>query len=352
VFFDNLQVTHVRGPLVSESTYSPWGLELKGISGAALNFGNPGSQKYKYNGKELQSAEFSDGSGLEEYDYGARHYNAQIGRWMNVDPLADKYVGLSPFNYCFNSPIVFKDPDGRDVVIYSRSGEEIARFTKTGSTIKKGWETSYEINSYLNAKAYLAKGNSNKLAQLEQSSLVTDLFITDKKIKDVSTFAPNVKIDFKKPFKWEDKHGTRQKEKDEMYTKVSRMGNSNGTITWNPSTGLIDGENNRHSPALILDHEADHALRAALEFVQFLNDRNWDLKELDLRNMDELKAINAVNQVSIALANGDGGYGQRRTHPGMDTFTACDVTDFRSSSTEQSDVKPRRKRELRAPEFY
>ncbi|MNS63467.1 hypothetical protein D3C72_965620 [compost metagenome] len=50
------------------------------------------------------------------YDFGARMYNSQLGRWLALDPLAAKYPGLSPYNFVANTPIQAKDPDGRVII--------------------------------------------------------------------------------------------------------------------------------------------------------------------------------------------------------------------------------------------
>ena len=83
------------------------------MSGISTKAANVLQNRYKFNsGNEFQSAEFSDFSGLETYDAVNRMYDPQIGRFWQIDELADAYENTSPFAYAENNPILKNDPLG------------------------------------------------------------------------------------------------------------------------------------------------------------------------------------------------------------------------------------------------
>lgn len=107
--------------ILEEDHYYPNGLKHEGYNGNhQILFQNDGqitltdvtpflgdSHTYKFGGKEYQT-EFD----INSYDFGARNYDPALGRWMNIDPLAELMRRHSPYNYAFNNPVYFIDPDG------------------------------------------------------------------------------------------------------------------------------------------------------------------------------------------------------------------------------------------------
>ncbi|MCF2876119.1 MULTISPECIES: RHS repeat domain-containing protein, partial [unclassified Tenacibaculum] len=97
--------------IVEESNYYPFGLKHKGYNGNVSSLGNSVAQKFGFIGKE-----FNEELGLKWYDISARNYDPSLGKWFNIDPLAEDMYEWSPYNYSFNSPIVYLDDDGNSPI--------------------------------------------------------------------------------------------------------------------------------------------------------------------------------------------------------------------------------------------
>ncbi|WP_300600699.1 DUF6443 domain-containing protein [Niabella sp.] len=141
--------------LLEETHYYLFGLSMSGIS-----YKNPTpalQNKYLYNGKEQQQD-----LGLDSYDYGARMYNAQIGRWFQPDPLSEKYFSLNPYNYTLNNPISLFDPDGRDAIIeYDRDKDGNITAIRIRTTVYLTGGTAQERQDFVKEGNAFAKDKHN-----------------------------------------------------------------------------------------------------------------------------------------------------------------------------------------------
>ena len=157
VYFDNLRVAHNRGRIVEENHYYAFGLKIAAISSKKLadQTGKEGHTKnnFLYNDKEL----FEEAD-LNWYDYGFRNYDAQIGRFTQLDPLTDDYHLLTPYQYASNDPIANIDLDGLEGVSATGLTDVVVKSSIKQVTAKAGSSFLSVTGNFLKGLGQSVKG--------------------------------------------------------------------------------------------------------------------------------------------------------------------------------------------------
>jgi len=290
--------------------------------------GSSNDYRYGYSGMEKDDEVKGDGN---SYDFGARMYDTRTGRWWSLDEKAGKYVSISPYVFCLDSPLLFKDPDGKDVVLYDVAGKKVATISKAGTIIEKGMENSPILKSYVATKAYFAgTSGAGDFDEFENDAKVLNVRATSK-----PEGAANFQDSGYQDVKGIDTNGNKTLEASEITTATYSSATEFGSIEWNPLTGGIDAEGNRHSPAMIYMHELKHAKHFKDNLVKFIQDVNTS-KPGGMDNAEEENAINETNKISKEKGNGDGGNGvdkKRTSHGAKGLFKAKSTISNKTANT-------------------
>ena len=243
--------TGISDSILEQNDYLPFGTRLPGTREDQTN-------RYHLGGKEEQNIAGMD---LNLSDFGARYYDPFTCRWNASDPLAHKYFGLSPYNYCGNDPINSFDPDGRIVEFDESCSEEFK-------------EKYNEMREWLRANKCDAL-----LKALEDNNAVT---IKIKESTEDTHFRPTLK-------------------------KGNHL--SQGYISLDFTHFAKTSDDKWLSPSVMFMHEVDHATEAYMNYSTFQESQKQTLEYLSAGgryNMTpfEFNAIKGT-ETSTAVALGE-----------------------------------------------
>ena len=210
-----------------------------------------------FGGKELNKE-----LGLNWHDFGARNYDASLGRWINLDPLAVAYNEYSPYNYTLNNPIYFKDPDGRRVIA---NDEETQNIILGYITDQLGENNGFFFNRKGVLKHRGSRAHRREKANYsdEQNSIfdgITEVANDDDKVIEVNINADSDEftVDVYEPGFVKDADGKFVKDengipKREGWQKAAEADlnteNTGGALFW--ATGKLDNTNQAYGHLVI-----------------------------------------------------------------------------------------------------
>ena len=281
---NNRVVINQSGTVEETNHYYPFG----GVFGTTGN-----TQPYKYNGKE-----FDTKKGLNWYDYGARYYDAALGRFTTVDPSSENYYAFNPYSYCVNNPIKYIDPDGKDFIIwYKDSNGKQAYFSFNGKNAAMAPNNSF-VNAVVEAYFYNSKNGGGEYAQK---------IVTNAKLKV----------------------GIVESDKDNRF-------DSSGFIRFNPNAGLKLNDGNILSPATGLEHEAANAFNMKTNKVDDSPDTRYGTKEeRSVIQGAELKTAKANGELPLMHK------GRIKHSEGQWVVTKSVTSNVESSSVESQELRNR-----------
>ncbi|MDH6353690.1 RHS repeat-associated protein [Dysgonomonas sp. PH5-45] len=186
-------------------------------------YNNTWKTPFLFNAKELDEE-----TGL--YYYGARYYDPHTSLWLSVDPLAEKYPGMSPYAYCANNPLKFVDPTGEDIwVFYKDQDGNSQHWVFNGKNMRSAPIENEFVSDFLLSYDYNTRNGGGD--KMKEAAMTKGLAVRLEKTLEESR-------------------------------RSSKMvdGKEISTVYWNPTQANITNEGYIYSPATVLEHEFDHGL--------------------------------------------------------------------------------------------